>query len=228
MINCIALDDEPIALEIIKVYCEKTPSLNLVKVFTQASKAKKYLRKYPVDLLFLDIQMPDVNGVDFYKSIVRKPLVIFTTAHLKYAVEAFEVSAIDYLIKPINLERFTEACTKALNTLNTKRNHHSHEGVLYIRSNYSLIKILFDNIIYIETQGDYILIHQEDSEPIQTLMSLSLIEDKLPDNDFIRVHRSYIVAFKKIKSIRRYIISIGTKQIPVGSTYKVKFDEYFS
>ena len=228
MINCIAIDDEPIALEIIKAYCEKTPSLNLVKVFTQPSKAKKHLRKYPVDLLFLDIQMPDINGVDFYKSIDQKPLVIFTTAHPKYAVEGFEVSAIDYLIKPINFDRFSDACTKVVNAIDSKVNQHNQEEALYIRSNYSLVKILFENIIYIETQGDFIRIHQEESEPIQTLMSLSSIVDKLPHKDFIRVHRSYIVSLRKIKSIRRYIISIGTMQIPIGTTYKAKVDAYFN
>jgi len=228
MINCIAIDDEPIALEIIKAYCEKIPSLNLVKVFTQSSKAKKHLRKYPVDLLFLDIQMPDINGVDLYKSIDQKPLVVFTTAHSQYAVEGFEVSAIDYLIKPFNFNRFNEACTKVINTINTKGNHHSQEDALYIRSNYSLVKILFENIIYIETHGDFIKVHQEEREPIQTLMSLSSIEDKLPHKDFIRVHRSYIVSLKKIKSIRRYIISIGAIQIPVGTTYKAKVDACFN
>ena len=228
MINCIAIDDEPIALEIIKAYCEKIPSLNLVKVFTQSSKAKKHLRKYPVDLLFLDIQMPDINGVDLYKSIDQKPLVVFTTAHSQYAVEGFEVSAIDYLIKPFNFNRFNEACTKVINTINTKGNHNSQEDALYIRSNYSLVKILFENIIYIETHGDFIRVHQEEREPIQTLMSLSSIEDKLPHKDFIRVHRSYIVSLKKIKSIRRYIISIGAIQIPVGTTYKAKVDACFN
>ena len=117
---------------------------------------------------------------------------------------------------------------KVINTINTKGNHHSQEDALYIRSNYSLVKILFENIIYIETHGDFIRVHQEEREPIQTLMSLSSIEDKLPHKEFIRVHRSYIVSLKKIKSIRRYIISIGAIQIPVGTTYKAKVDACFN
>lgn len=228
MINCIAIDDEPLALEVITAYCEQIPYLNLLKSFTQVSKAQKHLRKYPVDLLFLDIQMPDMNGISLYKSIEQKPLVIFTTAHTKYAVEGFEVSAIDYLTKPYKLSRFKEACEKAKTYLQTINHHQTTSKLaLYVRSEYALVKILYQEILYIETLGDFIRIHQKEKEPVLTLMSLRTMEGKLPNDLFMRVHRSFIVSLPKIESIRRSIITIEGQEIPIGSTYKSKIDKYF-
>lgn len=228
MINCIAIDDEPLALEIITAYCEKIPYIELLKTFTQVSKAQKHLRKYPVDLLFLDIQMPDINGINFYNALEQKPLVIFTTAHTKYAVEGFEVSAVDYLTKPFNLIRFETACEKAKNYLqSTNPQQSNNRAALYIRSEYALVKILFEEIIYIETFGDFIRIHQKNKKPVLTLMSLRKMEEKLPNNLFIRVHRSFIVSLTKIKSIRRSTITIEDQKIPIGSTYKGLIDKYF-
>ena len=228
MINCIAIDDEPLALEVITAYCEQIPYLNLLKSFTQVSKAQKHLRKYPVDLLFLDIQMPDMNGISLYKSIEQKPLVIFTTAHTKYAVEGFEVSAIDYLTKPYKFSRFSEACDKAKIYLQSTRQHHQDEkAALYIRSEYALVKIPYQEIIFIETLGDFIRVHQKDKNPVLTLMSLRTMEEKLPTDLFLRVHRSFIVSLSKIESIRRSIITIEGQEIPIGSTYKSKIDKYF-
>lgn len=225
MIKCIAIDDEPLALLVLKEYCKRVPYLNLVKTFTQVSELKKYTRKQAIDLIFCDIQMPDANGIDLYKSIEQQPLVIFTTAHTKYAVQGFEVSAIDYLMKPFKFDRFLNACEKANKVVN--KQVFSSESALYVRSNYSLIKVLHKDIIYIETVGDFIKIHQEDKEPVSTLMSLKKTEQKLPKNEFIRVHRSFIVARSKITSIRRNFVLIKEEQIPIGSTYKAKIESRY-
>lgn len=228
MINCIAIDDEPLALKIIEAYCEKVHYIKLQQSFTQVSKAQKYLRKHPVDLLFLDIKMPNMNGINLYKSIEQKPLVIFTTAYSKYAVEGFEVSAVDYLTKPFNLTRFEKACEKAKHQLQyTNSGHLNNKAALFIRSEYALIKISYEDILYIETFGDFLRIHQKDKKPILTLMSLRAMEDKLPDDSFVRVHRSFIVSLTKIESIRRSIIKIRDTEIPIGSTYKSKIDKHF-
>jgi DNA-binding LytR/AlgR family response regulator len=225
MIKCIAIDDEPLALLVLKEYCKRVPYLNLVKTFTQVSELKIYTRKQAIDLIFCDIQMPDANGIDLYKSIEQKPLVIFTTAHTKYAVQGFEVSAIDYLMKPFKFDRFLNACEKANKVVN--KQVFSSESALYVRSNYSLIKVLHKDIIYIETVGDFIKIHQENKEPVSTLMSLKKTEQKLPKNEFIRVHRSFIVARSKITSIRRNFVLIKEEQIPIGSTYKAKIESRY-
>lgn len=228
MINCIAIDDEPLALKIIEAYCEKIPYIKLLQSFTQVSKAQKYLRKHPVDLLFLDIKMPDINGINLYKSIEQKPQVIFTTAYSKYAVEGFEVSAVDYLTKPFNLNRFEKACEKAKHQLQcTNPSPWNDKAALYIRSEYALVKIPYEDILYIETFGDFLRIHQKDKKPILTLMSLRAMEEKLPVDSFVRVHRSFIVSLTKIESIRRSIIKIEDTEIPIGSTYKSKIDKHY-
>jgi len=176
MINCIALDDEPMALEVIKELCKKVPFINLTHSFTRVSLAQQHLNSFPVDLIFLDIEMPDKNGLVFLKAIKQNIMVIFTTAHSKYAVESYNLNAIDYLLKPIEVDRFTIACNKAIDFF-----EYSHTSVsnlhncLYVRSEYALIKILHSEIRYLETMDDYIKIHTIDGKIIVTLMSMKKI-----------------------------------------------------
>jgi len=219
MLNCIAIDDEPMALEVIKSHCSRLSYINLTHIFTQVSKAKRHLKKFPVDLLFLDIQMPDANGVDFYKSLNQEIMVIFTTAFSEYAVEGFNVNAVDYLLKPIEFDRFEIACEKAqdyFNYLNSSKNT-SHQS-LYVRSDYSLVKIPFQEILYLETMDDYIKIHCENKPTVLTLSSMIKIMKKLPAKEFIRVHRSYAINIKKISSIRSNTLVVSGVTIPIGTT----------
>lgn len=224
MINCIAIDDEPLALEIIEEFCPKVPFLKLEKTFTDTSEAAKYLRKFPVDLIFLDIQMPDISGIDFYKEHAANKLVIFSTAFSEYAVEGFNLSAIDYLLKPFEFSRFLQAANKAneyFNYLNSTDN--KEVQYLFVRSEYSLVKINLSDILYIETLDDYLKIHVTDRKPILTKMNLKNVMSKLHSKDFVRVHRSYVVPLNRIQSVRGKTIHLENIEIPIG----VKFEEEF-
>lgn len=224
MIRCIALDDEPLALEVLEEFCSRISVIELQKTFIQPSEALKFLNKFPVDLIFLDIEMPGISGIDFYKSLSQNTMVIFTTAYSQYAVEGFNLSAIDYLLKPFEFKRFLQATEKAndyynyLNQSLYKNNQH-----LYVRSEYSLIKIACDEILYIETLDDYIKIHCQGKKPILTLMTMKSVMEKLAAKDFIRVHRSFIVAINRIESVRGKTIELGTTQIPIGTKYEEAF-----
>ncbi|MEN8202770.1 MAG: LytTR family DNA-binding domain-containing protein [Bacteroidota bacterium] len=228
MINCIALDDEPMALEVIKSFCKRIPFLDLAQTYTSVSATRKHLRKHPVNLIFLDIQMPDMNGIAFYKTISQDTMVIFTTAFTEYAVEGFNVDAVDYLLKPIEFDRFQTACEKAKDYLDYLRSSSPHKHRhLYVRSEYALVKISFSEILYLETMDDYIRIHREGKESVLTLMSMKKMIEKLPKDDFIRVHRSYIVPMKRIEYLRGRTISVGSVTIPLGTRYEKEFiDRY--
>lgn len=222
--NCIAIDDQPIALEIIKSFCTKIPYLHLNETFTQVSEAQRFLSKYPPDLIFMDIQMPDANGIDFYKSVRIKPMVILTTAHSQYAVEGFNINAIDYLLKPIDFQRFEKACQKAKTFFEHRKLQSTEEAeFLYVRSEYALVKIPFSEILYIETMDDHLKIHQLGRKVIITLMSMKKIAEKLPEKQFVRIHRSFIVALDKVEAVRANTLSIGLQEIPIGTNYKKDF-----
>lgn len=229
MLNCIAIDDEPMALEVIKSHSNKLSFINLTHTFSQVSKAKRHFKKFPVDLLFLDIQMPDANGIDFYKSLQQQTMVVFTTAFSEYAVEGFNVNAVDYLLKPIDFERFVTACEKAqdfFNYLNSSIN--SNQQSLYVRSEYSLVKISFQEILFLETMDDYIKIHCVKKPMVLTLSSMSKILEKLPQGEFVRVHRSFAVALKKIDSVRSKYIYIESNCIPIGVSFEKNFFNNFN
>ncbi len=224
MLTCIALDDEPIALEIIKAHCSKLPFINLVNTFTQPSKAAKYLQKFPVDLIFLDINMPDVNGIQFYENLQQEIMVVFTTAYSKYAVDGFQVNAVDYLLKPIEFNRFQTACEKVRDYGEYLKSKHSkQQNDLLVRSEYALVKIPFLTIVYLEKIGDYLKIHRKNQEPVLTLMSMKRMLEKLPKDNFIRVHRSFTVNQKAVTAINRKQIFIGDISIPIGKTYAANF-----
>ncbi|MBS3914371.1 MAG: response regulator transcription factor [Bacteroidetes bacterium] len=219
MIRAIAIDDEPLALQIISHYCEQIDFVSLEKTFTSQSEALKHMRKFPVDLLFLDIQMPNKNGIDFYKLLENDVIVIFTTAHSEYAVEGFNVNATDYLLKPFPFERFETALQKARNEFNF-RNSTSVQTHLMIRADYKLNRVEFDDIIMIEGLDDYVQIHLRNSHKIVARISMKSMMAKLPENKFIRVHRSFIIPLSQIKSIQHKSIHIGDFSVPIGETYR--------
>jgi DNA-binding LytR/AlgR family response regulator len=228
MIRCIAIDDESLALDLIEDNIRKVPFLELVKRCKSAYEAMEFIRYEKIDILFLDIQMPDISGIQFLKSLKNKPLVIFTTAYEKYALEGFELDVIDYLLKPFSFDRFLKAVNKAQDYIHLKEKTTNDEtgstikapaGYIFVKADYKLVKINFIEILYIEGLKDYIKIYTG-GKPILTLLSLKLLEEKLPSPDFVRVHRSYIVAVNKIQFIQRNFIHIGDKEIPVSDNYK--------
>lgn len=226
MIKAIALDDEPLALEILQSLCDSIEYIELKKTFTKSEEAFKYLKKYPVDLLFLDINMPSVSGLDFYQKLPHKTMVIFTTAYSEFAVEGFTLSATDYLLKPISLSRFQQAAEKA--HLQWKlQNQNIEQQYLFIRADYSLIKILFSDILYIEGLDDYLKIHIQNQKTVVARMTLKAILQKLPETEFIRVHRSFIIPISKISKLRNKIIFIGQVEIPLSLNYEESFLKLF-
>ncbi|MBF4492481.1 response regulator transcription factor [Flavobacterium sp. JLP] len=222
MIKAIALDDEPLALEILQSLCSTTEYVELKKTFTKSDEAFKYLKKYPVDLLFLDINMPSISGLDFYKKLPHKTMVIFTTAYSEFAVEGFTLSATDYLLKPISLDRFRQSVEKAYSQWKLQ-NQNIEQQYLFIRADYSLIKILFSDILYIEGLDDYLKIHIQNQKTVVARMTLKAILLKLPDTEFIRVHRSFIIPISKIEKIRNKIIYIEQTEIPISASYEEAF-----
>lgn len=226
MMNAIAIDDEPLALTVIKSLCDKNDSINLQRTFTQPSEALRYLHKYPVDLIFCDIQMPAMTGINLVKALQQKTMVIFTTAFSEYAVVSYELNAIDYLLKPINLKRFTQAISKAQEYFDyINKQDQSADKNIFVRADFNLVKIPLANILYIEGLADYLKIHIKDRKTIVARMSMKDMIEKLNSIDFIRVHRSYILPFNKIEAVRGTTIFIGDKEFPIGRTYA---DDFFN
>ena len=218
-IKCVAIDDEPLALQLMKAYIEKTPSLQMVQVFEDAVSAAEFLRMHPVDLLFVDIQMPDINGLDLVRAIENNPMIVFTTAHRKFAFEGFELQAIDYLLKPVSFERFTKAVAKVEEYYKFKNSAASNDEYLYVYSEYKLVKIDLNDIEFIESLEDYIRIHLTGGKPVLSLMPLKRVLQKLPPEKFQRVHRSYIVSVNKIRGVNNKRIILAAAQVPVSDSY---------
>ena len=217
--KCVALDDEPLALQLIQSYVQQWGLLHLAATFTDAYQAKEYLTQNPVDLLFLDIQMPDINGLEFFSSLERKPLVIFTTAFSQYAVEGFNLDAVDYLLKPFEYERFLKAVIKAQELAEYRQNKEINEGYLFVKHNYQWNKIFFKDVELIEALYDYIKIYTS-AKPILVHMSMKTVSDKLPSQKFLRVHRSFIVPVEKIESWNKNSLKVSGKSVPVSYTYQ--------
>jgi DNA-binding LytR/AlgR family response regulator len=218
MISCIAIDDEPLALQLITEYASKISFLSLKKTFTNPDEAKLWLHENNVDLLFLDIQMPDINGLQFYKSLQKKPQVIFTTAYSEFAVEGFNVDAVDYLLKPFEYDRFLKSVYKAKEYLEFLSNQELQMASIFIKVNYQLMKINLKEIELIEGLDDYIRIYIK-PKPVLALMTLKSLQEKLPTHEFIRIHRSYIVPISKIESFGKNKVKVNGKEIPIGSSY---------
>lgn len=229
---CIALDDEPLALKVLKHYVNEAPGLESKGYFTNPDIARSCLESEQIDLLFLDIQMPDITGLQFFKTLAKKPMVIFTTAYREFAVEGFELEAIDYLLKPIELERFQRAVQKAtdyLSFLTVQKVQPSNLSThIFIKSEYRVLKIDLEDLYLVETLDDYLKLYLYSSpKPIMTLMTMKSIVELLPPNRFMRVHRSYLVALDKVTSLRNKRIKIEGKEIPVGTTYLGKVRAIF-
>lgn len=219
MISCIAVDDEPLALVVLQEYISKTPQLELRHSFTDAHAAGDYIRKNPVDLLFMDIQMPQITGIQLIKSLPKPPPVIFTTAYSNYAVEGFNLDAIDFLLKPFAYERFLKATNKANEYLEYKNKPITESNdFIFVRADYQIIKINLSDIRFIEGMDDYIKIYVGE-KMIVTNIPMKEIYRRLPSNRFIRVHRSYIVPLDRIESVRNKRIKVGDKHIPIGESY---------
>jgi DNA-binding LytR/AlgR family response regulator len=228
MISCIALDDEPLALELIKAYAAQIPWLDLRKTFTRTSEARQFLQEFPVDLIFLDIRMPDISGIDFYKSLSGDTQVIFTTAYSQYAVTGFDLKALDYLLKPFTFERFTQAAEQARTYLQAQQaSAPPAQRTLQVRAEYSLVSIAHADILYCETMDDYIKIHIDGRKPVLTLLRMRQLEEKLPRPEFVRIHRSFLVPIARIEAVRNKVVTVAGLEIPIGATYEADFWEIF-
>ncbi len=232
MISTIAIDDEPLALQLMAGYIEKTPGLDLVGKFDNPLDAVEFMADNSVDLIFVDIQMPDLNGIEFARSIKKGPKVVFTTAFEKYALEGFKLEVVDYLLKPFSYEEFFIAVQKALRLIKLERKDDTNQieannEFLFLKSEYKIRRINFNDILYIEGLKDYVKVYvKNDIKPILSLTSLKQLEAKLPDETFMRVHRSFIVNLAKIDTIERSRIVFGKVYIPVSDQYKEKFQEF--
>lgn len=228
MIRCLVVDDEPLALEIITDYIEKVPFLQLVAATTSAFEALTIAQNDEVDLIFLDVQMPELTGIQFLKIIKGKCQVILTTAYSQYALDSYELDVTDYLLKPIPFDRFYKSVIKVQNMVlqtssSAKPVDNSVNAFIFVKAEHRIQKIYLDDILYIEGLKDYISIFTKHNR-IMTLQYLKKVEESLPSGRFIRVHKSYIVSIDKIESIERSRIQIGDKTIPIGDTYR---DEFF-
>ncbi len=222
--KAIAIDDEPPALKVIEHFCQKLDYIDLERSFTSPSEALKYLRKFPVDLVFLDIQMPGISGIEFVKAIGQNSMIIFTTGHSQYAVESYNLNAVDYLLKPFAEERFQIAASKAAELFQFSRQSDAGSPPhFFVRADYSLIRIDFADILFVEGLDDYLKIHLSNQKTIVTRMTLKSMLEKLPSKEFCRVHRSYIVPLERIRSVKNKTIIIGEEEIPIGSSFESEF-----
>lgn len=220
VLKCIAIDDEPPALELLRAYIEKTPGLQLLQTFDDALGGGEFLRSNAVDLLFVDINMPDITGLDLVRSLKERPMIIFTTAYKKFAHEGFELDAIDYLLKPISFDRFSKAVTKATEYFAYKnKSENAVPDNLFVYSEYRMIKIPLQQIEYIESLEDYVKIHLTEGKPVMTLMTLKSTLEKLPAEKFSRIHRSYIVAVDKVLSVQNRKARLGSTELPISDSY---------
>jgi two-component system LytT family response regulator len=230
-IKCLTIDDEPLALQQISSYIERTPFLESVALCQSAFEALDFIKNSEIDLMFVDINMPDINGIDFVKSLVNKPQIIFTTAYSEFAIEGFKVDAIDYILKPISYDIFLKAASKAktwfeLNRKEPETLQTTHD-CLFVKSEYKLVRILLSEIKYIESANEYIQIYLTNGEPVTTLIRLKTMEEQLPKEKFMRVHRSFIVNLDQVKIIERNRIIFDKKVfIPIGEQYKDNFQAF--
>lgn len=234
-INCIAIDDEPLALGLVVSHIEKTPFLKLCGQFDNPIDAMEFLQSESVELIFLDIQMPDFTGIDFARTLHHDCKVIFTTAYEKYAAEGFQIHAFDYLLKPISYEVFLHAAKRALEYFELISASKSNPGTpkketddyLFVKADYQVKRVNYNDILYIEGLKDYVKLYLESSPtPIVFLATMKSVEEKLPSDRFMRTHRSYIVNLDKITTIERYRIIFGKEHIPISKHYKENFDEF--
>lgn len=234
MIHTIAIDDEPLALQLVAGYIEKTPGLELIGKFDNPLDAFEFMNNESVDLIFVDIQMPDLNGLEFTKAINKGPKVIFTTAFEKYALEGYKLNVVDYLLKPFSYDEFFTAVQKAVNLIRLEHKHQEEQietnnEFLFLKSEYKIRRINFNDILYVEGLKDYVKVYiKNEPKPVLSLTTMKLLESKLPETKFMRVHRSFIVNLDKVEIIERSRIVFGKEYIPVSDQYKDKFQEFLN
>lgn len=229
-IKCLAVDDEPLALKQIGSYIRKTPFLELVALCNNAFDAMDVIRKDNIELMFVDIDMPDLSGLDFVKSLSNRPFVVFITAYSEYAIEGFKVDAADYLLKPVGYADFLKASDKVKSIIDMKNQpavQKPSDNHLFVKSGYKLVRIELDDIKYIESMHEYVRIHLCNDKPVMTLGSMKAIEEQLPPDKFLRVHRSFIVNTDKIRVIERNrIVFDNSVYIPISDQYRSRFQEF--
>lgn len=227
-IRCIAIDDEPLALTILNDYVSKVSYLNMTKTYTCAADATQYIQTEKPEILFLDVQMPEIKGIDFIKTLVYKPVIILTTAYAEYAIQGYDLDVIDYLLKPIPFERFLQAVNKAMRLIESdkKLKNIDEKEYLFVKSGFKSVKINFQDILYIEGLKEYVGIYTKNERYLK-LDSLKKLEKILPEDKFIRTHKSYIVNIDFIKSHFGNVIEISDKEIPIGRVYRDKLNKLF-
>ena len=231
IIKCIIIDDEPLAIELLEEYVSKVPYLKLLASFENSFKALNFLKENEVDLIFLDIHMPDFSGIDFFKSLQHPPRVIMTTAYAKYAVEGFELNAVDYLLKPFSFNRLLRATDKLYDMMQKgpvtilEREQPHVDDYIFLKSTHNIIKVNLSDIEYVEGYKDYLKVYIGEQQPILTIKSLKALENVLPQDVFVRIHKSYIVSINKIKSYRKGKVKIRDKYLPIGDSYKSMFNK---
>lgn len=232
-ITALIIDDEPLAQNVLKQYAEKIPDLNIIASCNEAICAHRFLEENEVDLIFLDINMPKLSGISFFKTLVNPPLVIFTTAYSEYALEGFELNAVDYLQKPFSFERFLKAFIRAKEIHNLKKRDHTKEISLvqndffFLKANKKTIKVNFVDILFIEGLGDYIKVHTKNGKLV-TNISMKKMMDILPDKRFYRIHKSFIISLEEIDSVEGNIVTVHGNKLPIGNSYRQNFNEYIS
>ena len=224
-INCVIIDDEPLAAELLLSYAKRISYLNVRGTFNSAIAAMRELREHPVDLIFLDIQMPELSGLEFARILPPQTRIIFTTAFNQYAIDGYKVNAMDYLLKPISYDDFLQACNKALEYFTSQQIHTSNkekaDRFIFVKSEYKLVRINLDDVLYIEGVKDYVKIYFDNGDkPVMSLMNMKRIEESLPSPEFMRTHRSYIVNMMKVKVIDRLRIVFNKVYIPISDSYK--------
>jgi DNA-binding LytR/AlgR family response regulator len=223
-INCLIVDDEPWALDLMEDFIQKIPYLRLVARCEGPMAARPYFEQEEIDLIFLDIRMPDLSGIQFLRTLSRKPSVIFVTAYNEFAVEGFELDAIDYLLKPVPFDRFVGAVSKAYEYISFRKNNrlvNTNDDFIFIKTSHKIQKIFYEDIIYLEGLKDYTRIHLSGSrKPIVTLQSLKYFESRLPSSSFIRIHRSYIVSLRKLDTVSRKTVFLGETELPCSEHYR--------
>lgn len=218
MLTAIAIDDEPIALDVVRSHASKVGFIDLKAGFTDAFKAIEFLQHEAVDLIFLDIKMPDISGMDLLSCINKKPMVIFTTAYSEHAVQSFELDAVDYLLKPFSLARFIKACNKANEIYTLRGSSTDKKDYLFLKTGYEQIRVKFEDIYYLEATGNYINFVLKDTT-VLSRMTLTEVESLLPDKQFIRIHRSFIVSVNKIDKLERHQLLVNNSVLPISSSY---------
>jgi len=219
MMTCIAIDDEPKALEVIERYCQKISLVSLRASFREPLKAIGFLNSEKIDLIFLDINMPDISGIQLLQTLSPRPLIIFTTAYSQYAVESYELNALDYLLKPVTFERFLMAINKAAAFSSKNTAGPDEEAAIFVKSGPQTYQVKLKDILYLQKEGNYINLHLND-QVILIRESMGDVFDLVPETDFIRVHKSYVVAIRHIEMIEVHQVTVNKKKIPVGSTYR--------